>query len=262
MKILLKILWVISWPFSWILLFGLWLNALVTANSYKKVPEDIDIELRHKKIHRLCRLFLYIKDVKINLISRDHIEDKPLLYLINHKSNIDSIIIFKILFEKTKKYPIFIAKQELNKGWKGAILNMIDVKFIDRDNLRQNAKIAIEQVEEIKDKKSIVIFPEGTRVTEHEFAEFKAGVLMPAYKTYVNVQPVVIYNTLGMLDSKNKSKKEKDNIVDVNILPSIQAKDYMNIDSTILIKNIQEKMYKVYEELKKNHKPYIEKTDE
>jgi 1-acyl-sn-glycerol-3-phosphate acyltransferase len=116
----------------------------------------------------------------------------------NHKSNLDGVVMVKLLIQNFKennnnfKFNIIIKKQISKVSFLYNILSLIDALYIDRDDLRQQLNLFKKQNELIKEKHSIVIAPEGTRINEDEFGEFKSGAFKIAFDNMICVQPVVI----------------------------------------------------------------------
>lgn len=257
MDFLKQVGWALSWPFSWIVLVVFYYRAKAMAKRYRKDSLSVEQEDRYKLVTKFVKLFLFIKNIKINVIGREKIEDKPMLFLVNHKSNIDPLIVFKVLLQKPIPKPIFIAKQELAISKFADLFELVDVLYIDRDNLRQMAQVANEQISILKNKNSIVIFPEGTRISGDELGEFKPGALLAAYKSFSSIQPIVLYNSEGFLEKTDKDGKKypskKDKKIDISFLKLIQPLEFMNIDKTIFAHKLQEMMQNEYARIKQEH---------
>ena len=118
------------------------------------------------------------------------------------------------------------------------------------NNLREIVKTINNQVDLIiKDKRSVCIFPEGTRIFDNtKFGEFKPGSLEAAYQTYASIQPVVIYNSSGLLD-KNVSHS-KNRTVYVSFLNPYNAQSYINVDKVNFAKTLENEMFKEYMKIK------------
>lgn len=257
MKILKDIGWAISYPVAWIILAVRFLMIKSMAKRYRKDPITVDYEDRYQAVLKFAKLYLFIKNITINEVGKEKIEDKPMLFVANHKSNMDAIVLFKVLSEKPIPKPVFVAKQELAASKYADLFDLIDVLYIDRDNLRQMAEVANEQIDILKNKQSVVIFPEGTRVTGDEFGEFKPGALLAAYKTFSSIQPVVLYNTEGFIEKTdkdgNKYHNKTDRTIDINFMKLIQPIEFMNVDKNVFAKRLQKNMFDEYLKLRKDH---------
>ncbi len=250
-------------PWAYIGLGFRFLNVKMAAKNYKKTPDYYTADERFNKVNKLVKLYLYCKGIKVQKVGRPNLPAKPMLYVANHKSNYDPLVMLRVLME----YPqlpkfVFVAKKELQESKIGPALDLIDTIYLDRSNPRDALRCLNEQIAHLKDyKHNVVIFPEGTRIAGDNFGEFQKGAFKAAYKTWCEIQPVVIYNTDGQKDcSKDKthngvaSEAPKDKTVDVFFEPGIQAKEFTIINDDIFVKNLQEQMQNRYFQLKKKHK--------
>lgn len=93
----------------------------------------------------------------------------------NHESMIETFI-FMVLF----KNPCFIYKKELNNIFIfGKIIQKLDMIPIDRHN---SSREQIEQINilahnAILNKRTVVIFPQGSRIKNGQYKKFKKGVI-------------------------------------------------------------------------------------
>jgi 1-acyl-sn-glycerol-3-phosphate acyltransferase len=183
---------------------------------------------------KTAKRVLYLKRVQVEAIDSERLLKSPMLIIANHKSNCDSIAIFKILYTfRTTKCEnfqfLFVAKQELTKRrliYK--VLNLADVVYIDRSNLRQQLNVYNHELKAVKEeKKSVLIFIEGTRVPGDAFGEFHTGVLRLAYDAMIPIVPAVIYGSSGLMDS-NKTNINHDRKVIIKFLKPLNPYDFMH----------------------------------
>lgn len=116
-------------------------------------------------------------------------EGGPYILACNHKSNWDAVILLGVL----KKIKInSVAKKELFKNpILKYFLNKLFVIPIDREKPEISTIKKILKL--LKDKESILIFPEGTRHKDLDsFSEVKSGIGMFALKGKVPVIPISI----------------------------------------------------------------------
>ncbi|MDR3330416.1 MAG: 1-acyl-sn-glycerol-3-phosphate acyltransferase [Mycoplasmataceae bacterium] len=207
---------------------------------------------RYKAVYKICKKFLYIKHIKVESKGFDMIPKKPVLFIINHKSGIDPIAMIKILFEQEGlPYFSFVSKIE-NKQSKvvKAAMDLIDTIYLDRDNLRQQFEAFENQIKSINAGRSVVIFPEGTRIYEHEIREIKAGALKTAHKTYVPIVPIVIYGSSGLIDS-NKDFIDKNRKVYVEVLGVMNPTSFVTTKEEYTSEQIRQNIEKRYKEIQK-----------
>lgn len=127
--------------------------------------------------------------------------DKPLIIVSNHQSMFDIIAISWFM---RKHHPKFISKVELGKGWPSVSFNLRNggSVLIDRNNPRQSIPALTKFSKYIaKDKRSAVIFPEGTRSVTGEPKPYSTTGLKILLKNIPDgiVVPVTINNSWKLL---------------------------------------------------------------
>ena len=174
----------------------------------------------YKLLRLLIRMVISITGMKISIEGKENIKkDTNYLIIGNHKSDLDSLILIW-LFEEPL---IFIGKEELKKTpFISTWFKEIGCLFIERDNIRQSAKVILEGVEILKGGKSIVIFPEGKRIMEDRLGEFKNGSFKLAIKSKVAVLPVAIVDSYKAFE---ESKRIKSANIKINVGEKIDYKE-------------------------------------
>lgn len=124
-------------------------------------------------------------------------DNRPLIFVSNHQSMFD---ITGIVWFLRKYYPIFVSKIELSKGIPSISYNLrkSGAALIDRKDSRQ-ALTEIARLGKLiqKEKRSAVIFPEGTRTTTGQMRRFSSGGLATLVKKAPDafVVPIAIKGT-------------------------------------------------------------------
>ncbi len=140
----------------------------------------------------------------LEVIGREHLDkNRPTIYICNHQSTLDAPVLFKGLWPVPFRY---IAKHTLKyvpvTGWYLQIAGYI---FIDRSNHRQAVKTLDKAAEQIRNGKSVLVFPEGTRSDTGVIMPFKKGPFALAVKAGVAICPVTIEGS-GRVMPKNSWK--------------------------------------------------------
>lgn len=128
-------------------------------------------------------------------------KDVPLIMVANHQSLHD---IYPITWYMRKHHPKFISKIELGKGIPSVSYNLRHggAALIDRKNPRQSLPALMKFGEYIENnKRSAVIFPEGTRSKNGEPKKFQTKGLEILFKKIPSayVVPITINNSWKML---------------------------------------------------------------
>lgn len=158
---------------------------------------------------------------KVNVYGLENIpEDEAVVFMSNHQGAFD-IAVFLSCIPKPKG---FIAKIEMkNKPLLSTWMKHIYCVFMDRKSLKASASAILEGVNLLKQGKSLVIFPEGTRSKSDQIGEFKPGSMKLAIKAKVPIVPVTIDGSYKILEKNNK--RITPDTVNVYIHPAIETKN-------------------------------------
>ena len=137
-------------------------------------------------IFGLSRWFLGLR-LREEGVGNKHLH-APCLYVSNHQSAWETLAFNRLLPDVT-----IIAKQELGRipvfGW---FLRNAPMILIDREAGARALKAMVAQSQhELAQGRSILIFPEGTRVGVHEERKFQPGLIALYRKLDLPVVPVV-----------------------------------------------------------------------
>ncbi len=252
MKFIKTIWWAFTLPFVYFHFAFRIMFAKKKARKYKRNPTDFLDDEKYDTIYKLARIFLYTKRVNLKYYEgKDYkLLNKPQFIVVNHRSLLDAVLTFVFIHNNSSIRPIFVAKKELEDSFLGSLLNLIDTIYIERDNLRQAISTLETQKDKIKENKSIVIFPEGTRNTGDELLEFKSGAFELAYKTMVPIQPIVIAHQEQYIEEKHKTPRKNKKPIAFKVLEPIQPANFINIDRNILAKKVRSQMQDAYNKIK------------
>jgi 1-acyl-sn-glycerol-3-phosphate acyltransferase len=175
----------------------------------------------------------------------------PLIYIVNHKSNLDAVAMIKIIqgHDRLSKF-CFVAKNEIKQSkLVSSALSLIDTIFIDRNNPRSVYEAYDRQIQAVNDNRSVVIFVEGHRFFNDEFGEFKSAAFKVAYQTYKPIVPIVIYGSSGLMD-KNKENINKKRTIHIHALDILKHDDYATRKEVYLAQHLKMIMQDAYNQMK------------
>ena len=92
---------------------------------------------------------------------------------------------------------------------------------VDRENKAGIIHLLKEAKDRLDKNRPIAMFPEGTRSNGKAMLNFKPGAKMIANKYNLKVQPIILFNTRNIVDSKKL--RATPGVVKVIFLDSIQA---------------------------------------
>ena len=136
-----------------------------------------------------CRLILVTVRARVTVEMSGPLPKKPAVFMANHTSVLDIPALFSVLPTTCR----FIAKKELFYipflGWNLWAAGHFPV---DRSNPRKTIKSIKRVVQGIREGKSLVVFPEGTRSATGVMGPFKTGSFKIAVRARVPIVPVSI----------------------------------------------------------------------
>ncbi|MBW2466236.1 MAG: 1-acyl-sn-glycerol-3-phosphate acyltransferase, partial [Deltaproteobacteria bacterium] len=135
--------------------------------------------------------------VKVRVEGMENLEkDRPYIFAANHQSQFDIFALQGFLGVDFR----WLAKKELFEVpiW-GPAMRRAGYIPIDRSRGRQAIKSLDEAAKKIAAGTSVIIFPEGTRTKDGRIQDFKAGAMVLAIKSGVDLVPVAIRGTYEIL---------------------------------------------------------------
>ncbi|WP_155987810.1 lysophospholipid acyltransferase family protein [Gorillibacterium massiliense] len=138
---------------------------------------------------------------------------RPYLFVCNHLSNSDGLVLNKVL---EKENMIFLAGKKLESN----SMTNLGFKIVRTIPILPNSpdKDAIKKViSAVKEGNNMLIFPEGTRSRSATMLEGKKGILLFAKLTNAPIVPIGIWGTEKFMPIKNDMGKEAFCDADINI---------------------------------------------
>ncbi len=169
---------------------------------------------------------------------------RPAVFLFNHQSAMDLLIMAKLLREDV----VGVAKQEIKKQpLVGPVMQLAGTVFLDRENIRDPKAALQPAVDAIADGKSVVMAPEGTRSKDGKLGKFKTGAFHLAQQAGVPLVPVVIHNALDALPNKSMIIRPAE--VKVTVLEPVTTEGWTRKNIAPETRKMREKFLKVLDEL-------------
>ncbi len=198
-----------------------------------------------KIVKSWARIIFFSVGVKIQMIGLENLDSlKNYIFAANHSSSLD----IPLMLGYIPFWIVPISKIELKwipfLGW---AMQMAGLIFVDRKN-HERAMSSIFNIKEslLKNPRSILLFPEGSRTNDGQIKPFKSGGLGLGISTGIPIVPVAIIGTFESLGKK--STLFKNNLLTVKIGSPIDTNEYVENDRKILSKLV----YKRVKELKSN----------
>lgn len=231
----MKIFAHISWLYATLVIFfSLALMIIV----FKIVPKPYSRKLSSW----LIRISIFLS---VNIKGQE--DPNANMFLLNHQSDLDIALMETI----TSKDLAWVAKKELfDIPFYGLALKLPGDIAVERESKSALINLIKDVARVLEEKRTITMFPEGTRSQKGKMLPFKAGAKIVADKYSLIVQPVVMMKTSAFYNIKNFYYKPGK--VTVIYMESFVA-DKSNKD---WLKDLRVKMQKVYDDELANNPSY------
>jgi putative phosphoserine phosphatase/1-acylglycerol-3-phosphate O-acyltransferase len=135
--------------------------------------------------------------VDLRVEGEEHLwSHRPAVFIFNHQSGLDAVLMVKML----RRDVTGVGKQEVRHNpIFGPLFGVAGAVFIDRANTSKAIRALKPAVEALRQGRSLVIAPEGTRSPTPRLGRFKKGAFHIAMQAGVPVVPVVFRNVLDSL---------------------------------------------------------------
>lgn len=188
----------------------------------------------HKVIKVWMNFQMFVLGIKLE--TQGKLDESCDMILMNHQSLLD-IIVMEYIHSRNLAW---VAKKEITDlFFFGHIIKAPKMISIDRENKAGIINLLKEAKDRLDKGRPIAMFPEGTRSNGKSMLSFKPGAKMVANKYNLRVQPIVLFNTRNIVDSKKLLATP--GIVKVVYLEPIQADK-----NTDWFEEIEEKMNEAF----------------
>lgn len=170
----------------------------------------------HKIIKAWMSFQMFVLGIKLE--TQGTLDETCDMVMMNHQSLLDIIVIEYI----HSRDLAWVAKKEIaDLFFFGHIIKAPRMISVDRENKAGIIHLLKEAKDRLDKNRPIAMFPEGTRSNGKAMLSFKPGAKMIANKYNLKVQPIILFNTRNIVDSKKL--RATPGVVKVIFLDSIQA---------------------------------------
>ena len=188
----------------------------------------------HKVIKVWMNFQMFVLGIKLQ--TQGKLDESCDMILMNHQSLLD-IIVMEYIHSRDLAW---VAKKEITDlFFFGHIIKAPRMISIDRENKAGIMHLFKEARDRLDKGRPIAMFPEGTRSNGKSMLSFRPGAKMLANRFKLRVQPIVLFNTRNIVDSKKMLATP--GIVKVVYLEPVQADK-----STDWFEQVEEKMNEAF----------------
>ena len=157
------------------------------------------------KAHRIAslwaRILLILTNTRVKVIGTENVlAGKPQVFMANHQSDFDILI---VLAHIPGQFRWIVKKELFNIPVFGAAMRNAGYIEIDRQHHERAMMSVDEAARKIKEGKSVMSFPEGTRSRDGSIKPFKKGMFHLAIKSGVPIVPISIVGAKDIMPKRS-----------------------------------------------------------
>jgi 1-acyl-sn-glycerol-3-phosphate acyltransferase len=211
------------------------------------LPFDRKREITHRMLTWQSWILVRVMPTwKLRIDGRDKgLKGEPFVIISNHQSILD------ILFINSLRYRFrWVSKIENIKipllGW---YLRMADYIIINRGNTDSKEAMMEKSYQCLKNRTSIMMFPEGTRSVDGEIGFFKRGAFQLAINAHIPILPIVLDGSGGVLP-KHGLIFTTGHIIRIKVFDPVMPESFNTDDPDLLSRNFGNFMIEALKELR------------
>jgi 1-acyl-sn-glycerol-3-phosphate acyltransferase len=204
---------------------------------YAKHTEEYSWQEKWDHIHGIMSRAIKSGNVDLTVTGLENLPtDRPFMLYGNHQGMFDVVAI-----SGTCPIPLAVVYKKELKGVPllQQIYDCTRSYAMDREDVRQSLTVIQNVTEELKQGRSFVIFPEGTRSRKgNEMLEFHGGSFRCALKAKCTVVPMALIDSFRVLDEKGS----KPVAVQLHYLQPIEYEEYKDLKTTQLAELVRSRI--------------------
>jgi len=155
----------------------------------------------HKVARTWATILLKISNVQVSVLGTENIStEQPQIFMSNHQSDFDILIVLAYLPGQFR----WLAKKELFRiPMFGKAMKNAGYIEIDRQNHERAMQNLAEASRKIREGKSVMSFPEGTRSKDGTIKAFKKGMFHLALQAEVPIVPITIIGASEIMPKRS-----------------------------------------------------------
>ena len=204
---------------------------------YAKHTDDYPWQEKWDHIHNIMSRAIRSANVDLTVTGLENLPtDRPFMIYSNHQGMFDVMAI-----SGTCPIPLAVVYKKELKGVPllQQIYDCTRSYPMDREDVRQSLTVIQNVTEELKQGRSFVIFPEGTRSRKgNEMLPFHGGSFRCALKAKCPIVPMAFIDSFKVLDEKGSDRVA----VQLHYLPVIEYEEFKDMKTVELAALVKERI--------------------
>lgn len=210
---------------------------------YAKHTEEYSELEKYQHIQKILKIGVKSGNIDLKAYGQENIpSDGAFIMYSNHQGLFDVLAIVNTC---DRPLAAILKKELANIPFLKQIIACTKSYPMDREDMRQSMQVIASVIKEVKNGRSFLIYPEGTRSKKsNEMLPFHSGSFKCATKTKVPIIPVAVIDCFKVLDQKGCAPVS----VQIHYLKPITHEEYDGMTTVDLAKMVQERIAEVIAE--------------
>lgn len=210
---------------------------------YAKHTDEYSELEKYQHIQKILKIGVKSGNIDLKVYGQENIpSDGAFIMYSNHQGLFDVLAIVNTC---DRPLAAILKKELANIPFLKQIIACTKSYPMDREDMRQSMQVIASVIKEVKNGRSFLIYPEGTRSKKgNEMLPFHSGSFKCATKTKVPIIPVAVIDCFKVLDQKGCAPVS----VQIHYLKPITHEEYDGMTTVDLAKMVQERIAEVIAE--------------
>ena len=210
---------------------------------YAKYPDQYSYEEKYDHIRYILQRAVKTGNIDLQVTGLEHFpKEDGFLMCGNHQGLFD---ILAIVAAYPRPLAAVLKKELKDIPFLKQIIQCTDSYPMDREDVRQSMKVIQAVSQELKEGRTFLIFPEGTRSKKgNEMLEFHSGTFKCVTKSHCPIVPFALIDSFKVLDQKNA----KPVTVQLHYLEPIYYEEYKDMKTNEIAAMVQARVQAAIEQ--------------
>ena len=211
---------------------------------YHGTKKDYNFEAAYKHVQKVARKACKAGRVTLQAEGMENLpKENGFIFFPNHQGLFDVLV---FLATCDKPFTFVIKKEASNIILLKQVIAALRAHVIDREDIRQSMQVIKAMVEDVKEKRNVLIFAEGTRSKEgNKVGTFKGGSFKSATMSKCPIVPCALVDSFKPFDENSI----KPVTVKLRYLDPIYYEEYKDMKASEIAEEVQNRIQTAINEM-------------
>lgn len=211
---------------------------------YHGTKKDYNFEAAYKHVQKVARKACKAGRVTLQAEGMENLpKENGFIFFPNHQGLFDVLV---FLATCDKPFTFVIKKEASNIILLKQVIAALRAHVIDREDIRQSMQVIKAMVEDVKEKRNVLIFAEGTRSKEgNKVGTFKGGSFKSATMSKCPIVPCALVDSFKPFDENSI----KPVTVKLRYLDPIYYEEYKEMKASEIAEEVQNRIQTAINEM-------------